>query len=831
MNFNSFKKLTAWLLGLSVLLTSLMACSEISEPGDLLNETQISGNGLFTETDNDTGGENADNCCLSVAYPQFEAVFSPFFASAAADMDVVALTQVPLLTLDRSGLVLQRAANGESSAFAGQNYDYEGLANVRIEKDSEADCTRYTFKLREDVRFSDGQPLTADDLIFSLYVYLDPAYDGIATISSLDIVGLKDYQTQTTEDVRLKYEQMYRSIEAAGEAHVWTDEDTWTKEQQIFFWKNLEEVWTADVQAIVDTVYSDYAEAYAQDTLGKTAADLAENPQYKVALAMVLWGFGEIEEAQLVTPTGKRFNLKADQWPQVSDFYDEVKSKYEGNYRIYWEIEKVDDSSVESVALSQFIQNYGPQDEAMGGPGIKEIEGIKKKGPYEVEVTLNGYSTEAIYRFAIELAPLHFYGDLAQYDYEARRFGHPFGDLSSIKAKNAFAFGAGPYVFEAYEHGTIYFSANPNYYKGEALIPEIQFKQIPDADVMSALAEGEVDLTASGFNESVVKSIKAANENGRLQGNQLHTLTVDKLSYGYIGINAETVNVGGVPDSEASKNLRRALATLFSVYRDTAVENYFGERAKVINYPFSASSWVTPNEGDEHYQMAFSKAVDGTELYTSQMDDDARYKAALKAAKDYLLSAGYLYDENVDKFTAAPEGAQMSYEAILVLDAEGDHPNRAIFKKVKAALSDLGIELVIREEADGDVLWDQIRKETQEIWTAAWWINIDPDLFKAYHSANVVGEVQSSESNDYHIRDKTLDELILEARKSIDLSFRKATLLKAWDIIKSWAVEIPVYQVQTAYVFNAERIDIESLAPAQTTFYNWIRDVDKIRLK
>src|SRR6185437_15865343 len=32
----------------------------------------------------------------------------------------------------------------------------------------------YTLKLRRGVRFSDGQPFTADDVVFSFHVYLDP---------------------------------------------------------------------------------------------------------------------------------------------------------------------------------------------------------------------------------------------------------------------------------------------------------------------------------------------------------------------------------------------------------------------------------------------------------------------------------------------------------------------------------------------------------------------------------------------------------------------------------------------------------------------------------
>ena len=48
------------------------------------------------------------------------------------------------------------------------------------------------------MKFSDGEPVTADDVIFTYYTYLDPSYVGSTTLGSYNIIGVKDYQTQTT---------------------------------------------------------------------------------------------------------------------------------------------------------------------------------------------------------------------------------------------------------------------------------------------------------------------------------------------------------------------------------------------------------------------------------------------------------------------------------------------------------------------------------------------------------------------------------------------------------------------------------------------------------
>ena len=41
--------------------------------------------------------------------------------------------------------------------------------------------------------FSDGTPVTADDVIFSYKVLADPAYDGPSTLTTLPVVGMEEY--------------------------------------------------------------------------------------------------------------------------------------------------------------------------------------------------------------------------------------------------------------------------------------------------------------------------------------------------------------------------------------------------------------------------------------------------------------------------------------------------------------------------------------------------------------------------------------------------------------------------------------------------------------
>lgn len=831
MNEKSRLKLLASALSLTMFFGSLMACGTTATTAG--SESQQSGS---AETSSAEAGETQqaerEAGALVVAYDNFSQKFSPFYAETAVDRDVSDMTQVSLVTNDRAGAIVYNAADGETIEYNGKPYTYEGVANITVNKDDAAAKTVYTFKLKEGVTFSDGQPMTADDVIFSYYVYLDPSYNGATTTRSLDIVGLKDYLTQTSSEVYAKYDQMFDDILAAGADHVWSEGDAWTQEQQNFFWTNLKTIWLADVQAIIDYVFGGYAESYAQDTLGKSAEEVGKDEGLKTALAIALWNFGKVEGGKLTTTSGKVFDLAAA-LPGVEDFYNEFYEAYKGDAAQYWEKEnagEVDKDDVLGTAKAEFIQEYGPKDEAMGGEGVPNIAGIKKLGDYEVEVTLNNYDAAAIYRLGINISPLHYYGDASQYNYDNNQFGHPYGDLSIVEAKTTMPVGAGPYKFVKYENKIVYFEANENYYKGAPKTKLLQFKETAEGDKVSALLSGDSDISNPSFSSTVVDEIKAAN-GGELSGAKIHTNTVNNLGYGYIGINADTVNVGGEPASDASKNLRRALATIFAVYRDFTVNTYYGERANIINYPISDTSWAAPKPTDEGYKVAYSTALDGSPLYTADMSDEDKYKVAIEAAKDYLIAAGYTFDEASGKFTAAPEGAKLEYEAIIPAGGKGDHPNFKLFDSAKQALDSIGFKLIVNDPTDGNVLWDKLNSGNQEIWSAAWGATLDPDMYQVYHSSNIVGLPGASGSNHYHIADEELDKLIMDARTSDDQAFRKATYKAALEVIIDWAVEIPVYQRQNCYVFSAERINIDSLAQDQTTFYQWMAEIQDVEMK
>jgi peptide/nickel transport system substrate-binding protein len=212
------------------------------------------------------------------------------------------------------------------------------------------------------------------------------------------------------------------------------------------------------------------------------------------------------------------------------------------------------------------------------------------------------------------------------------------------------------------------------------------------------------------------------------------------------------------------------------------------------------------------------------------MNAEAKYAAALEASKGFFKAAGYTFDDATGKFTAAPDGAKMSYEVYIAAEGKGNHPSFAVLTDTAAALATIGIELKINDPADSNVMWDAMDAGTQELWCAAWGATIDPDMYQVYHSSNIVGK-GGSDSNHYHIVDADLDAAIMDARKGEDQAYRKATYKTALDIIVDWAVEIPAYQRQNCTIFSTQRINMDTVTPDITTYWTWGQDIELLEMK
>lgn len=784
MRKNKFKKALSVFLVLSMCV-ALAACGK-KNSGNQSGENPSEGN---------NSGNSSDKP-LVVGSLQFSEKFSPFFATTGYDREIADLTQVQMLTTDRTGGLILNSIKGETVPYNGTDYLYTGISDITVSRDEAADTTTYNIKIRDDIKFSDGKVMDADDIIFSYYVLSDTSYDGSSTLYSTPIVGMLNYRKNNSnaESTVVTEDEIAKELASLGDA---------SKE-------------AINKEIIAPTLTSEL----------EWVKGLYGNDSYK-----------EYTEKYPVTKDLFAHFYSVDEKYDASKVEDEAKvleeitAAYGANYQALGEAYAGDETYF-ADQVKEVVSNVLLEEKlSKGGDEVPNIAGIKKISQTEVEVTTNGFDASAIYNICgITISPMHYYGDEAQYDYDNNNFGFTRGDLSIVKAKTTKPLGAGPYKFVKYENKVVYLEANEFYYKGEPKTKYLQYKETTEADKISGVGTGTIDIADPSGSVSAFDEIANYNSNKELSGDKIITSTVDNLGYGYIGFNADAIKVGNDPASEESKNLRKAIATILAVYRDVAIDSYYGEVASVINYPISNTSWAAPQKSDEDYKVAYSQGVDGNDIYTADMTADQKYEAATKAAIEFFKAAGYTFDDATGKFTKAPEGAKLEYEILIGGDGKGDHPSFAILAKAKETLATIGITLTINDPSDSNVMWDKIEAGTQEMFVAAWSATIDPDMYQTKYSTNIVGK-GGSDSNHYHIADPQLDQLIMDARKSADQAYRKATYKTCLDIMLDWGVEVPVYQRQNCIIFAKDRVNTDTVTPDITTFWKWTNDIEKIEMK
>ena len=744
-----------------------------------LSLSMLAGCGGAASSSAATSGESSSTATAStttttadgtivLAETGFEGKFSPFFASSAADQDVIDLTQLGLLGADRKGEMILNGIEGETREYNGTDYTYYGTSDCTVTENADGTVT-YDIKLRDDLKFSDGEPVTIDDVIFSMYVYLDPTYDGSVTMYSTPIVGLEEYRSSMTTLSKL--------IGEAGEDN--TDYTNFTEEQQKAFWDAVNDGGVKFAQDIVDYM------------LANGATD--------VASAAAGWGFD---------------GLAAD--ATAKDFFMAIGTQYDWNFSA---MEAETAGSALSDLIPEDVYAYATTGVAVGAD-VPNVSGIVKTGDYSMTLTTSELSTTMIYQLQMPIAPLHYYGDKSLYDYDNNSFGFPKGDLSVVRSKTSAPMGGGMYTFSKYSDGVVYLDANPTYYDGAPKIAHVNMKETQEADKITGVQAGTIDISDPSYSLEVADQIADINGVEGEDGPVITTRLKDFRGYGYIALSAKNVNVGGDPASEASKDLRKAIMTVIAAYRDEGINSYYGDTATVINYPVSNTSWAAPSVTDDGYQVAYSTGVDGEPLYTADMQGEAKYQAALQGALGYFEAAGYTVTDG--KLTAAPAGAKLEYQINIGASGNGDHPSFQTLTNAAAALKTIGFNLIVTDMANASDLFASYQSGAAEGWVAAWQSTNDPDMYQLYHS--------QGSTNYYEIADSDLDELIMAARQTTDQEARKAMYKEAMEIILDWGVELPVYQRSEATIFSTERINIDTIAKDMTPYWTYKSELNNMEL-
>ena len=240
---------------------------------------------------------------------------------------------------------------GETREYNGTDYTYHGTSDCVVTENDDGTVT-YDLKLRDDLKFSDGEPVTIDDVIFSMYVFLDPTYDGSATMYSTPIVGLEEYRNSMSTLSRL--------IAEAGEDN--TDNTYFTADQQKAFWDAVNDGGVKFAQEIVD--------------------DMTENGgATDVASAAAGWGFDLADGAT------------------AKDFFLAIGAQYDWNFSA---MEAETAGSALSDLIPEEVYNYSTTRPPLAN-NVPNVAGIVRTSDYSMTLTTTG----AVHHHDLSAADAH----------------------------------------------------------------------------------------------------------------------------------------------------------------------------------------------------------------------------------------------------------------------------------------------------------------------------------------------------------------------------------------------------------------------------------------
>ncbi|HFU4567467.1 TPA: ABC transporter substrate-binding protein [Bacillus cereus] len=176
------KKTKKWAGVFSVLISSSLVLSACGGQEDAASTEPVKQQDLknvkiekIAATDKtkvpDKAKNRKDTLVVGISKPG--GVFLPYFQQNGWDGNVTSVIFASLVSTDKQGKPIPELAE---------------------KWDVSSDQLTYTFHLRKDLKFSDGSPLTADDVAFTLTLLHDKAYEGEVDISQYAVKGGKEYK-------------------------------------------------------------------------------------------------------------------------------------------------------------------------------------------------------------------------------------------------------------------------------------------------------------------------------------------------------------------------------------------------------------------------------------------------------------------------------------------------------------------------------------------------------------------------------------------------------------------------------------------------------------
>ena len=187
------------------------------------------------------------------------------------------------------------------------------------------------------------------------------------------------------------------------------------------------------------------------------------------------------------------------------------------------------------------------------------------------------------------------------------------------------------------------------------------------------------------------------------------------------------------------------------------------------------------------------------------------------AVLSYLEAAGYTVNDKI--VISAPKGAKMSY-SIIMTDRE-DSPLYEMVSQTSSLFRDIGMNLRIVPVNSERQYKNKLSSGRHQLWIGQYDTNKEDSLYVKYLNRNdIFGLVKSN-----------IGGLLRRTEKPIKDNRLKKLYKRSYQKIFNMAVEVPVYEQQTAMMYSSARIDIDTMTKDVTGYYSWINEIESIQMK
>ncbi len=812
---------------------------------------------------------------------QLDGLFNPFYYTSANDGSIVSMTQISMLGSNYvDGKV--EIAYGEDEAVVVKDYEI-------VENDD--DTTTYNFVIKNGIKFSDGHPLTMEDVLFNYYIYLDPVYTGSSTLYSTDILGLSEYRTQTVGSASDDSDNLITSqassraaarlnelinlfnsevkASSTNEVNYETMKNAITNYSVSNGYKtaisnNPDEVTSKDLLADYEYALKLFKEELETDYLSAQESYIDEPyksyEEFKDEIFCFMYTEGYVEVEYAEGDDGKIDRTKIEK--MTPGYPSSIKSKedainYVYNDKIarelniilqYWATATTLSTEFTAKAKEVILHENVTDD---GKLAVESISGIVSLGHTDkAGTTLNVNGTD--YKIASAHNEDGTVKNEGEYDILQIT-------IDGIDPKAIWNFGI---------------TVAPQHYYGEGSSVGVDIEnnlfgvEFASFDFMTDVVQSprniKIPMGAGAYKATNTKNSDTpaegefytnnvvyfkSNEYFNTVGEGLNNAKIEKIRYQVVSSqNAiaalEEGNVHYISPSLTTDNYEKleelSKKGIVTLTEDQLGYGYIGVNAAKINdINLRKAIMCAMNTS---LALDYYRAGTAEQIYWPMSKVSWAYPTGADADDngfDYPALGAWSNDiaiANIEKYMqeagVSAGDSELKVKFTIAGSSLQDHPTYKVFRDAAALLNDLGWEVEV--VCDTQAL-TKINTGSLEVWAAAWTSALDPDMYQVYHKDSTATStlgwgynyIKTSGSAEEMNILDDLSDLIDEGRETNDQAERAEIYQEAMTCVLDLAIELPVYQRSVLYAYNSKVINPNSL-PAENEMNPYSTPLDEI---